>query len=173
NGTNGEEDKLNWKIHVCSENNFPTAAGLASSAAGYACLVCALGKLYGVEGDLSDIARSIYGGFVVWNKGVLPDGSDSCATQIATESHWPQLRALIFVSDQEKQIGSTSGMGTTVNTSELLQKRIETIEPKVERITEAIRNRDFTTFAEITMKVAYTFDAGPNACLYLMEKDIP
>lgn len=27
-----------WKIRVCSENNFPTAAGLASSAAGYACL---------------------------------------------------------------------------------------------------------------------------------------
>ena len=25
-------------LHICSENNFPTAAGLASSAAGYACL---------------------------------------------------------------------------------------------------------------------------------------
>lgn len=29
---------LEWKLHICSENNFPTAAGLASSAAGYACL---------------------------------------------------------------------------------------------------------------------------------------
>lgn len=35
-GENSEE--LKWKIRVCSENNFPTAAGLASSAAGYACL---------------------------------------------------------------------------------------------------------------------------------------
>ena len=25
-----------WKVHICSENNFPTAAGLASSAAGRA-----------------------------------------------------------------------------------------------------------------------------------------
>ena len=33
-----------WKIHICSENNFPTAAGLASSAAGYACLVFALSR---------------------------------------------------------------------------------------------------------------------------------
>ena len=29
---------LDWKVHICSDNNFPTAAGLASSAAGLACL---------------------------------------------------------------------------------------------------------------------------------------
>jgi hypothetical protein len=29
---------LNYRVHVASVNNFPTAAGLASSAAGYACL---------------------------------------------------------------------------------------------------------------------------------------
>lgn len=38
----GEEDplplSLSYKVHIASVNNFPTAAGLASSAAGYACL---------------------------------------------------------------------------------------------------------------------------------------
>lgn len=29
---------LSYKVHIASVNNFPTAAGLASSAAGYACL---------------------------------------------------------------------------------------------------------------------------------------
>lgn len=29
---------LKLHLHIASENNFPTAAGLASSAAGYACL---------------------------------------------------------------------------------------------------------------------------------------
>lgn len=40
---------MDWKLHICSENNFPTASGLASSAAGYACLALALAKLYKVE----------------------------------------------------------------------------------------------------------------------------
>lgn len=63
---------LHWKIHIYSENNFPTAAGLASSAAGYSCLVFTLSKLYGIVGDISAIARvgsgsacrSVLGGWV-------------------------------------------------------------------------------------------------------------
>ena len=37
-----------WKVHIVSRNTFPTAAGLASSAAGYACLVHTLADVYGV-----------------------------------------------------------------------------------------------------------------------------
>lgn len=66
---------LHGNVHICSENNFPTAAGLASSAAGYACLVYALAELYEIQGDVSVIARrgsgsacrSIYGGWVSTN----------------------------------------------------------------------------------------------------------
>jgi len=31
-------EKSKWKVAIVSENNFPTKAGLASSASGYACL---------------------------------------------------------------------------------------------------------------------------------------
>jgi diphosphomevalonate decarboxylase len=73
------------KVHVSSYNTFPTAAGLASSAAGYAALVAALAQLYHAkeddDGQFSVIARqgsgsacrSLYGGFVAWRKGTNDD----------------------------------------------------------------------------------------------------
>jgi len=67
--------------------------------------VYSLAKLYGIEGDISTIARqgsgsacrSVYGGFVEWIAGSLPDGSDSIARQIVPANHWPEMRVLILV----------------------------------------------------------------------------
>nr|XP_021196197.2 diphosphomevalonate decarboxylase [Helicoverpa armigera] len=218
------EDFLQRKVHVCSENNFPTAAGLASSAAGYACLVTALAKLYKVKSDVSSIARlgsgsacrSVYGGFVRWHAGIIPNGTDSVATQIVDSTHWPEMHALILVvGDTKKKTSSTVGMRIATQTSELLKHRVKYCVPeRTEEIIQAIKQRDFPKFAEITMKdsnqfhavaldsyppcvymtdvshfivdlihkynttsgsvkVAYTFDAGPNACLYLLKDEVP
>lgn len=161
---------LNYKLHICSENDFPTAAGLASSAAGYACFVYTLATLYGLENEeLTGIARlgsgsacrSIYGGFVQWKKGDLNDGSDSIAVQIAPASHWPEMHVLILVvSDERKKVGSTVGMKLSVETSELLTYRMEKCVSKhVVEITKAILNKDFATFGEITMKESNQFHA--------------
>ncbi|KAF2898458.1 hypothetical protein ILUMI_07716 [Ignelater luminosus] len=217
-----EASKLN--VHICSENNFPTAAGLASSAAGYAALIAGLASLYGVKGDISAIARkgsgsacrSVLGGWVRWHKGELADGSDSIATEIAPASHWPEMRILILVvNDARKKHSSTSGMKQSVKTSAFLKYRVEKIVPeRTDQMVKAIKTKDFETFAKLTMqdsnqfhstcldtyppihymndtshaicdlvhaynnikgcnKVAYTFDAGPNACLYMLEQDVP
>jgi hypothetical protein len=102
--------KADWGkygVHISSMNTFPTGAGLASSAAGLACLVYALAQLFSVketfEGQLSTIARqgsgsasrSLYGGFVRWQKGVKSDGSDSIAVQVTRPIY---LKILFFFS---------------------------------------------------------------------------
>ncbi|XP_028294650.1 LOW QUALITY PROTEIN: diphosphomevalonate decarboxylase [Gouania willdenowi] len=160
---------LPHKVHICSVNNFPTAAGLASSAAGFACLVFSLARVYGVEGELSAIARqgsgsacrSMYGGFVQWIMGQKSDGKDSIAQQVAPETHWPELRILVLVASAErKPIGSTSGMQTSVETSCLLKHRADVVVPgRMEEMIQAVRNKDFPVFAELTMKDSNQFHA--------------
>jgi diphosphomevalonate decarboxylase len=159
-------------LHIVSENNFPTAAGLASSAAGFAALVRAIADLYILPhspSDLSRIARqgsgsacrSMFGGYVAWDMGVKEDGSDSIAEQVAPASHWPSMKAAILVvSAAKKGISSTSGMQSTVSTSELFVHRANKVVPeRMQRMKTAIQNRDFAAFAEITMKDSNQFHA--------------
>lgn len=214
---------LSYKVHIASVNNFPTAAGLASSAAGYACLAFTLAQVYGVEGDLSEVARrgsgsacrSLYGGFVEWQMGERADGKDSIARQVAPELHWPELRVLILVvSSEKKLISSTVGMQTSMETSPLLKFRAEALVPAhMAEMTHYIKERDFQGFGQLTMKesnqchatcldtfppisylndisrriiqlvhrfnthygetkVAYTFDAGPNAVIFTLDDTV-
>ncbi|KAM8894310.1 diphosphomevalonate decarboxylase isoform 2-T2 [Spinachia spinachia] len=216
--------RSSYKVHICSVNDFPTAAGLASSAAGFACLVYTLAQVLGVEGELSEIARqgsgsacrSMYGGFVQWIMGEEVNGKDSLAQQVAPETHWPELRVLVLVASAErKPVGSTSGMQTSVQTSLLLKQRAEAVVPgRMVEMIEAVQRRDFAAFAELTMKdsnqfhatcldtyppifylnsvsqqvinlvhrynghyketrLAYTFDAGPNAVIYTLQQHVP
>jgi diphosphomevalonate decarboxylase len=159
-------------LRLVSENNFPTAAGLASSAAGFAALVRAIADLYELPQspeELSLIARqgsgsacrSLMGGFVAWRAGTKEDGSDSKAQEVAPASHWPDLRALILVVSAEKKgVPSTAGMQTTVETSTLSPARFTDIVPRrLKEIEKAIHDKDFETFGRITMQDSNSFHA--------------
>eukprot|EP00158_Paraphelidium_tribonemae_P004560 Partr_v1_DN26829_c0_g1_i2_m40547 putative decarboxylase len=168
-----------WKVHICSENNFPTAAGLASSASGFACLVYALARLYELVEDRSPLVgaveeiskyarlgsgsacRSVFGGFVKWEMGSLADGSDSRAVQVAARSHWPQMRAMILVVDDgRKDVSSTSGMQSTVETSKLFQWRVQScVLERMRAMEQAVRSRNFDLFARVTMEDSNQFHA--------------
>eukprot|EP01035_Chromulina_nebulosa_P009454 gene9454-12771_t len=121
-----QEDWPKYHVRIASYNTFPTGAGLASSAAGLACFVACLAELFSAKeeypGQFTAIARqgsgsasrSLFGGFVRWDKGEKEDGTDSIAVQIADENYWPEIRAVILVvSDKEKDTSSTSGMETS------------------------------------------------------------
>lgn len=159
-------------MHIASYNNFPTAAGLASSASGFAALVASLAALYQLPTNPSQLSliarqgsgsacRSLFGGFVAWEMGSKPDGTDSYAIEVAPREHWPDMHALIcVVSDDKKGTSSTSGMQRTVETSELLQHRIKNVVPRrMEEISRAIKERDFDSFAKITMADSNQFHA--------------
>ncbi|KAL3768653.1 hypothetical protein ACHAWO_001122 [Cyclotella atomus] len=170
-------DNEEWKsmhVHIASYNTFPTAAGLASSAAGYAALVASLVQLFhateSYPGQFSTIARqgsgsacrSLYGGFVAWRSGgKLADWSDSRAEQIVDEHYWKDIRALILVvSDKQKDTSSTAGMENSVATSQLLKYRASTVVPsRMEQIEQAIHDKDFETFAKLTMMDSNQFHA--------------
>lgn len=168
--TKEDWDKLH--LHIVSYNNFPTAAGLASSAAGLACLVFSLAKLMNVKEDnskLSAIARqgsgsacrSLYGGFVKWIMGKEQDGSDSIAVQLEDEKHWDELVIIIaVVSSRQKETSSTSGMRETVETSPLILHRAKEVVPKrIIEMEEAIKNRNFEAFSRLACADSNQFHA--------------
>ncbi|CAL9119780.1 unnamed protein product [Musa textilis] len=167
-----KDDWQKLHVHIASYNNFPTAAGLASSAAGLACFVFTLANLMNVKedcGKLSSIARqgsgsacrSMYGGFVKWTMGKDACGSDSIAVQLASESYWNDLVIIIaVVSSKQKETSSTTGMRDSVETSPLLQHRAQTVVPgRILQMEEAIRSRDFASFARLTCADSNQFHA--------------
>ena len=63
------------------------------------------------------------------------------------------LISFLQVSDQKKHTSSTAGMQTTVQTSDLLQHRVQLVPGYMDIMRQAIRERDYKTFAELTIKV--------------------
>ncbi|OHD15134.1 MAG: diphosphomevalonate decarboxylase [Spirochaetes bacterium GWB1_48_6] len=140
--------KLHFKI--TSENNFPTAAGLASSSSGFAALAGACSALTGVElkeEELSSLARvgsgsaarSIWGGFTV-----LP-AAFPCAYQVADENFWPDFRiVLVTVTEQAKDHSSRDAMEHTRLTSPYYSQWVKDAAQIFPQALEALRGKDLT-----------------------------
>jgi diphosphomevalonate decarboxylase len=153
------EVKDRFKIN--SYNNFPTAAGLASSSSGFAALALGLDKICDLKLSKKELsilarhgsgsaARSISGGFVLWHKGSHPDGSDCFAEQLFDHMHWPELRILVVVvKNQQKFMGSREGMRLTVATSPSYKSWIEKSERRLPVLIRAIKNKKFTTMGRL------------------------
>ena len=142
---------------INTQNNFATAAGLASSSSGLAALSLALDKFCKLnlsKQELSILARqgsgsacrSIYDGFVLWHKGVSPDGSDSYAQQLFDQNYWPEFKIFTaVVSDKQKPISSRIAMQQTIKTSSYYNDWLIESEARIPKMIEAIKKRDFHT----------------------------
>ncbi|SFR20201.1 diphosphomevalonate decarboxylase [Poseidonocella sedimentorum] len=139
-------------LHIRTRNTIPTAAGLASSASGFAALTRALVSAFGLElseRDMSLIARlgsgsaarSLWHGFVRWDRGTAPDGGDSLAAPL--DVHWPAFRiAIVAVDTGPKSMTSRDGMNHTVATSPLFATWPQTAEADCAAIETAVRAQD-------------------------------
>jgi len=155
---------IKMRARVYSENNFPTAAGIASSASGFAALACAASDAAGLRASSASLSRfarmgsgsacrSVIGGFAEWKMGAKLNGSDSYAVQIAPASHWQHLRNVIAITDAgRKLIGSDMGMQLTVKGSALYKERLKRMPSLIRSMKSAIRSRNLPSFLSLTMK---------------------
>ena len=141
------------------EMNFPIGAGLASSSAGFAALTLAASKAAGLnlgQKELSILTRkgsgsscrSIYGGWVEWEKG--HNDTTSHAVQLVEKNHWDISIITAVVSKKERMVDTRGGMAIAQNTSPLYDARVEYVEKTLPIVRKAIKERDFTTIGQIT-----------------------
>lgn len=146
------------KAKVISQNFVPTAAGLASSASGLAALAGACNEALELGLDdqaLSRLARrgsgsacrSIFGGFVEWEKG--HDDQSSYAHPISSDGFEDHL-AMVFLllNEQKKDVSSRDGMRRTVETSSFYQGWLDSVEADLYQLKQAIKTKNFQLLGE-------------------------
>jgi len=145
------------RAQVVSENNFPSGAGIASSASGFAALALAASRAAGLELDevgLSRLARrgsgsasrSVPGGFVEWQAG--EGEADSFAFSIAPPEHWALADCIAVVHAGHKETGSTEGHALA-STSPLQAARVEDTPRRLDLCRRALRDRDMAALAGV------------------------
>lgn len=155
---------IDTRARIVSSNNFPTGAGLASSASGFAALAMAATHAAGLDLSTRELsilarqgsgsaARSILGGLVEMHRGQASDGLDAFAEPILTARDWP-LEVVVAITDTaSKTINSTIGMSDLDSRSDYYDAWVQHAEPDLAAMREAIAARDFDavgTLAEMS-----------------------
>ncbi len=131
-----------------SSNNFPTAAGLASSSSGFAAVAAAAARLLGLPTKAEQLsplarigsgsaARAVFGGFTLWPAGALS------ASPLHPVDFWPELRVVVVtVSAGAKSISSRAAMEATRRSSPYYEAWVRDAGALLEDGIEALANRD-------------------------------
>lgn len=157
------------RASVATRNRFPTAAGLASSASGFAALAAAARA--GARGSLeprsmsalarrssASAARSIYGGFVALDGGNAAE-RDPSAVPVAPPDYW-DVRLVIALTDQgPKSVGSTEAMTTSKDTSPFYQPWVDLAPRLFEAVKAGVRARDLDTVGQAMEQSTLAFHA--------------
>jgi len=159
--------RLRARARVISKNSFPSGAGLASSASGFAALSLAASRAAGLElsqRELSILARfgsgsacrSIPGGFSEWTAG--SSSEESLAEQIAPPEHWDLRDVIALVSRAKKPVGSTEGHSLAPS-SPFFQARLASLADRLTKAKAALLEKDLATLGPLIEEDAISMHA--------------
>jgi len=160
-----ERASIGFFAKVESRNEFPTAAGLASSASGFAALALAATRAAGLELPIDEIsgmaraasasaARSLYGGWVA-----LRAGSPG-AERVAAPDHFPVAMLVAVTAAGPKAVGSTEGMTHTRATSPYYATWVNHAPVLFERVRDAVLARDLAALGPAVEQSALMMHAS-------------
>lgn len=181
-----EKAGISTKAKVVSHNHVPIAAGLASSASGSAALAAAASYAAGLNltpRELSRLARrgsgsacrSIFGGFVLWNKGeddetsyaepiadLLAETADkplsasipssisaSLSASLPAPKNLNPAMIVVTLDRSKKPISSRTAMRRTVETSPAYMPWVEQSKKDLARALDAIRVGSIEQLGEV------------------------
>jgi len=147
-------------FRVATRNTFPSRAGLASSASGFAALTLAAARALGRPldpGPASDLARysgsgsaarSVWGGYVAW-----PSGDDLEASQIAAADHWALRDVVAVVDTSPKAVSSREGHRRATS-SPFFETRLDHLDDRRAAVRSALLARNFGRLAPLVEREA-------------------
>ncbi|MGX5011136.1 diphosphomevalonate decarboxylase [Enterobacter asburiae] len=146
-------------VRVAIHNNFPTGAGIASSASAFSSLALTISHLWKhhhpkeleqlsflsrLSGSGS-AARSVTGGYVEWPGNAEDAGSG--ARQLASADHWQLYDIIAVVDTSHKGVSSREGHRRAAS-SPYYSERQRLLPARLEQVRQAILQRDFTQLAD-------------------------
>jgi len=156
------------RCRVSSRNDVPTAAGLASSASGFAALALAASAAFDVHLDevalsilarrgSGSAARSVFGGFVLLHRGTREDGDDCHAVPLHTSL---DVRLVVVrTMAGKKEVSSTDGMDRTARTSPFFAAWVDTHAQDLEDAQAALAANDLEHLGIVTERSTWKMHA--------------
>lgn len=150
---------------VVSQNTFPKGTGLSSSGSGFAALTIAATRAIGLhlnEKEMSILARQgsgtacrcVCGGIVEWKDG---ETSETSYSQTIYPVDYFDVRDVVVVVDEGKKLVSSTAGHATAGTSPFYKVRLENIKEKIEKVRQALKEKDFDKLGNLVESEALEF----------------